>query len=134
MLYTSPSPRFELTTSVVIGTTCIGSCKSNYHTITTMTTTGRVNQINDIWLALKKNGELDRDEKFILCSDDNELTLFRNLQKRFLVYMESVTLQTHYSLSRGFPYPPPRVSMSRSMGFSPWNLHQYPTSTFQYLK
>ena len=29
---------FELTTSVVIGTDCIGSCKSNYHTITTTTT------------------------------------------------------------------------------------------------
>jgi hypothetical protein len=28
---------FELTT-LVIGTDCIGSCKSNYHTITTMTT------------------------------------------------------------------------------------------------
>jgi hypothetical protein len=28
---------FELTTLVVIGTDCIGSCKSNYHTITTMT-------------------------------------------------------------------------------------------------
>ena len=27
--------RFELTTSVVIGTDCIGSCKSNYHMITT---------------------------------------------------------------------------------------------------
>ena len=27
---------FELTTSVVIDTGCIGSCKSNYHTITTM--------------------------------------------------------------------------------------------------
>jgi hypothetical protein len=26
--------RFELTTSVVIGTDCIGSCKSNYHTTT----------------------------------------------------------------------------------------------------
>ena len=33
MLYTSPWSRFELTTSVVIGTDCIGSCKSNYHTI-----------------------------------------------------------------------------------------------------
>jgi len=30
ILYTS---RFELTISVVIGTDCIGSCKSNYHTI-----------------------------------------------------------------------------------------------------
>ena len=28
---------FELTTLVVIGTVCIGSCKSNYHIITTTT-------------------------------------------------------------------------------------------------
>jgi hypothetical protein len=30
-------PGFELTTLVVTGTDCIGSCKSNYHTITMMT-------------------------------------------------------------------------------------------------
>jgi hypothetical protein len=35
MLYTSPWWRFEFT-SVVISTDCIGSCKSNYHTITAM--------------------------------------------------------------------------------------------------
>jgi hypothetical protein len=29
--------RFEFTTLVVIGTDCIGSCKSNYHMTTTMT-------------------------------------------------------------------------------------------------
>jgi hypothetical protein len=29
--------RFELTTLVVIGTDCIGSCKSNYHMITATT-------------------------------------------------------------------------------------------------
>ena len=29
-----PWSRFKLTTSVVIGTDCIGSCKFNYHTIT----------------------------------------------------------------------------------------------------
>ena len=34
MLYTSPWSRFELTTSVVIDTDSIGSCKTNYHTIT----------------------------------------------------------------------------------------------------
>ena len=34
MLYTSPWSGFEPTTSVVIGTDCIDSCKSNYHTIT----------------------------------------------------------------------------------------------------
>ena len=35
--YTSPWTGFELTTLVVIGTDCIGSCKSNYHTITATT-------------------------------------------------------------------------------------------------
>jgi hypothetical protein len=43
MLYTSPWSRFELTTSVVIDTHTIGSCKSNYHTITSTTVPG------DIW-------------------------------------------------------------------------------------
>ena len=37
LLYTSLWSRFELRTSVVIGTDCICSCKSNYHTITTTT-------------------------------------------------------------------------------------------------
>jgi hypothetical protein len=36
-LCTSPWWRFEPTTSVVIGPDCIGSCKSNYHTIKVMT-------------------------------------------------------------------------------------------------
>jgi len=35
MVYASPCAEFKLTTSVVICTDCIGSCKSNYHTITT---------------------------------------------------------------------------------------------------
>ena len=33
MLYTSPWLRIELTTSEVICTDCIGSCKSNYYTV-----------------------------------------------------------------------------------------------------
>jgi hypothetical protein len=32
--YTSPWTGFELTTLVVIGTDCTGSCKSNYYPIT----------------------------------------------------------------------------------------------------
>ena len=36
-LYTSLWTGFELTTSVVIGTDCIGSCKFNYHAITSTT-------------------------------------------------------------------------------------------------
>jgi hypothetical protein len=35
MLYRVPLRGFELTMLVVIGTDCIGSYKSNYHTITT---------------------------------------------------------------------------------------------------
>ena len=46
LLYTSPWSRCELTTSVVIGTDCIGNCNSNYHTITA--TTGK-------WNAMIKN-------------------------------------------------------------------------------
>ena len=37
MLYISPWAGFELTTSVMIGTHCIGSCKSNYHTTAPLT-------------------------------------------------------------------------------------------------
>ena len=42
MLYTFPWAGFELTTSVVIGTDCIGSCKSNYDMITATTATNLV--------------------------------------------------------------------------------------------
>jgi hypothetical protein len=44
ILYTSPWSRFELTTSVVTGTDCIGSCKFNYHTI--MATTAQFNYVD----------------------------------------------------------------------------------------
>jgi hypothetical protein len=47
MLYTSPWSRFELT-SVVIGTDCISSCKSNYHTITAMTALLMCKSLTDI--------------------------------------------------------------------------------------
>ena len=47
MLYTSPWSRFELTTSVVICTECIGSCKSNYHTITATTAPNKINNFSE---------------------------------------------------------------------------------------
>ena len=48
--YTSAWTGFELTTLVVIGTDCIGSCKSNYHTIKTSTTPNKHMEIFDeIW-------------------------------------------------------------------------------------
>jgi hypothetical protein len=59
MLYTSPWSRFELTTSVVIGTDCISSCKTNYHMITA--STGSLNvirkmesDINLVWVAVNE--------------------------------------------------------------------------------
>ena len=52
MLYTSPWSIIELTTSMVIGTDCIGSCKSNYHTITTTTTP---------WLHIEKVYVIDTE-------------------------------------------------------------------------
>jgi hypothetical protein len=46
MLYTSSWSRFELTTLVVIDTDCIGSCKSNYHTITDTTAPIKLGKFN----------------------------------------------------------------------------------------
>jgi len=37
-----PPTGFELTTLVVIGSDCTGSCKSNYHTITTAAKLGNI--------------------------------------------------------------------------------------------
>ena len=45
MEYASPWVGFKLTTLVVIGFNCIGSCKSNYHTITTMAPHSSLKQI-----------------------------------------------------------------------------------------
>ena len=44
MLFQSTPPRtgFKLTMLVVIGTDCIGRCKSNYHTITTPSMSGKL--------------------------------------------------------------------------------------------
>ena len=46
--YTSPWTGFDLTILVVIGTDCTGSCKSNYHRITT-TTVLRVYYSSSCW-------------------------------------------------------------------------------------
>jgi hypothetical protein len=52
MLYTSPWSRFELITSVVIGTDCIGSYKSNYH-MTMALTPSKYMDFVCIWQILK---------------------------------------------------------------------------------
>jgi hypothetical protein len=74
---------FELTTLMVIGTDCMGSCKSNYNTITTTaapnnTMTKRKMTSNNTqnitqktkdrvtWTPLKTLGELKKDKQFQL--------------------------------------------------------------------
>ena len=60
LLFTSPWSRFELTTSMVMGTDCIGSYKSNYYTITPTC--------------------LVETNNLVLCSSCSGPTNFRNLQ------------------------------------------------------
>jgi hypothetical protein len=69
MLYTSNWSRFELTTSMVICTDCIGSWKSNYHRI--MTTT--IPDIKDIWIfnILSAVWSCRPDDKLLSCSSNN---------------------------------------------------------------
>ena len=53
--YTSPWTGFKLTTLVDIGTDCTGSCKSNYHTIMTMTAPERHLRFTDfLWQHFNK--------------------------------------------------------------------------------
>jgi hypothetical protein len=54
MLYTSPWSRFELT-SVVMGSDCIGSCKSKYHAITA--TTVPLNKLIIIYIYVEIKGQ-----------------------------------------------------------------------------
>ena len=62
MLKTSPWAGVEPTTSVVISTDCIGSCKSNYHMITTVT---------DLDLAFSLRQDIHKI--LIDKNDDNEI-------------------------------------------------------------
>jgi hypothetical protein len=56
MLCTSPLSRFELPRTVVIGTDCIGSCKSNYHTIKATTVLWKMDYmvLNNMYLSFNR--------------------------------------------------------------------------------
>ena len=77
ILYTLPWSIFELTTSLVIGTDCIGSCKSNNHTITAMMAPAKVGvkrqSINHPFSRLKKT-DLDYSENNRVVAFFNGLT------------------------------------------------------------
>ena len=64
MLYPSPWSIFELT-SVVIGTDCIGSCKSNYHT-TTATTAPFRNTTDEVLKYIELN-DFILNQQYIQC-------------------------------------------------------------------
>jgi hypothetical protein len=48
------SAGFELSALVVIGTDCIGSCKSNYHAITTTTAPLQFRKLTSLWKEKQK--------------------------------------------------------------------------------
>jgi hypothetical protein len=85
MLYSSPWARVEPITSVVIGTDCIGSSKSNYHTITA-TTTPKHLFMNDI---AKFN--------IVLVSQYYNVSICTSIKSTYTyMYNESWTFQRNY--------------------------------------
>jgi hypothetical protein len=91
MFFTSPWSRFEFITSVVIGTDCIGSCKSNYHTITATTAplTIYVNNgflLTCYWYGIwNHQGNLDESENDALTitpsNSVKQIVIFKNGKK-----------------------------------------------------
>ena len=92
MLYTSPWSRFELTTSVVIGTDCICSFKSNYHTITATTlprkirdllfmpwTNWKRDQIFVNCTSSQRNESVIEFEDFQLCPGENKFPFYETI-------------------------------------------------------
>jgi hypothetical protein len=66
IVYTSPWSRFKLTTSVVIGTHCLGSCKSKYHTITATTAPQFFSKCdNNQWIMATRSMTAKNDTNFL---------------------------------------------------------------------
>ena len=95
MLFTSPWTGFELTTLVVIGTDCTGSCQSNYHTITTTMALKAIftffwqdvisdNERGCLFLYIRLKLSLieikDKDEKPVIrCNEEDKITIWVKL-------------------------------------------------------
>ena len=66
IVYTSPWSRFKLTTTVVIGTHCLGSCKSKYHTITATTAPQFFSKCdNNQWIMATRSMTAKNDTNFL---------------------------------------------------------------------
>ena len=128
MLHTSPWSRFEHTTSVVIGTDCIGKLYIQLpydHGRNSPYKWGK-GWVNDIWLPLIKYGE------FVVATVTP--TLFRNLQKRSLECRKWYSQNKLPTMIRSgyciitWKYPierPPPLSATSGRaeqlcGFNPW--------------
>ena len=94
MSYTSTWSRFELTTSVVIGTNCIGSCKSNYHTIMPTTAPSlkfTILPINWIIIVVVICKNFERKQMWILfkCRSPSTLLSVRENRRTFITMFKS---------------------------------------------
>ena len=83
---------FELATLVVIGTDCIGSCKSNYHTITTTTATAPDFNEKVQLMGIKKNKYLRIKMQIssLVCTKNVDIKF--NVHDMFLQQPSSSTL------------------------------------------
>jgi hypothetical protein len=100
IVYNSPWSRFELgTTSVVIGTDCIGSCKSNYHTITATTTPWFFSKTNFLQVELENKFETNRSSLHlrIQCTMIISVCVVSVLQMAFLYKICGKSL-VHFSV------------------------------------
>ena len=95
MLYISPWSRFELTTSVVIDTDCIGSCKSNYHTITATTASktfvGVIYCILNILQSHKTMDDKNQDHLTLWVRWANK---YDSLKKKLCIYYDKFLYQS----------------------------------------
>ena len=98
MLYISTWSRFELTTSVVICTDCISSCKPNYHTITA-TTAPQLNVWTDNFFFINNTlghyyFELSFSNWTIQCHNDIKMSIFNSEITTKCYYLLCLDIQT----------------------------------------
>ena len=103
MLYTSPWSRFELKTLVVIGTDCIGSCNSNYHTITATTVpyNTQTNIYLDITITIPKKWDMKIKIFLRISCFCNLLISYVNLFHKINEFINILVIPIHQT----YPYP-----------------------------
>jgi hypothetical protein len=101
MMYTSPWKGVQPTKSVVIGTDCIGSCKSNYHSITIVDFKSSLELVLYVWFISTLNKALNwidygYDEPLICCELNrsliplNDILVWCSVQRCYVSYPQQV--------------------------------------------